>query len=125
MQRSESAHISVIVACRNEIAYIHNFLDSLFWQDLGGTRIEVLIADGMSDDGTRQVLERYRRNFPTLLVIDNPDKITSAGLNAAIHAARGEIIIRMGCPASRKARQAIRDRMGSSPSRTDSSQKSW
>src|SRR6266853_5523326 len=95
MQRSESAHISVIVACRNEIAYIHSFLDSLFWQDSGGTRIEVLIADGMSDDGTRQVLERYRRNFPTLLVIDNPDKITSAGLNAAIHAARGEIIIRM------------------------------
>src|SRR5229473_3861595 len=95
MQRSESAHVSVIVACRNEIAYIHSFLDSLFWQDLGGTRIEVLIADGMSDDGTRQVLERYRRNCPTLLVIDNPDKITSAGLNAAIHAARGEIIIRM------------------------------
>src|SRR6266853_4144240 len=95
MQRSESAHISVIVACRNEIAYIHSFLDSLFWQDSGGTRIEVLIADGMSDDGTRQVLERYRRNCPTLLVIDNPDKITSAGLNAAIHAARGEIIIRM------------------------------
>src|SRR6266851_4485219 len=95
MQRSESAHVSVIVACRNEIAYIHSFLDSLFWQDLGGTRIEVLIADGMSDDGTRQVLERYRRNCPTLLVIDNPDKITSAGLNAAIHAARVEIIIRM------------------------------
>src|SRR5712691_2783887 len=95
MQPTEKPHVSVIVACRNERKNIRNFLDSLCRQALGGVKIEVLIADGMSVDGTRQVLERYRRNFPALRVIDNPDKITSAGLNAAIHAARGEIIIRM------------------------------
>jgi glycosyltransferase involved in cell wall biosynthesis len=95
MQRSENAHVSVIVACRNEITHIHKFLDSLCRQVLGGAKIEVLIADGMSDDGTRQVLEVYRRIVLPLRVIDNPDKIASAGLNAAIRAARGEIIIRM------------------------------
>src|SRR5712691_11831490 len=95
MQPTEKPHVSVIVACRNERKNIRNFLDSLCRQALGGVKIEVLIADGMSVDGTRQVLERYRRNFPALRVIDNPDKITSVGLNAAIHAARGEIIIRM------------------------------
>src|SRR5260370_22268694 len=95
MQRSETPYVSVIVACRNEMAHIHNFLDSLCGQVLDDIKIEVLIADGRSDDGTRRVLEQYRRNFPTLRVIDNPDRIVSAGLNAAIRAAQGEIIIRI------------------------------
>ena len=95
MQRTENALVSVIVACRNERKYIRNFLDSLCRQALGGAKIEVLIADGMSDDGTRQVLELYRRIVLPLRVIDNPDRIVSAGLNAAIRAARGGIIIRM------------------------------
>src|SRR6266705_3194864 len=95
MQPNENIRVSVIVACRNESKYIRNFLDSLCRQALGGVRIEVLITDGMSDDGTRQVLDLYRRMVLHLRVIDNPDKIASAGLNAAIRAAQGEIIIRM------------------------------
>jgi succinoglycan biosynthesis protein ExoA len=95
MQRSENVHVSVIVACRNERKYIRTFLDSLCLQVLGGVKIEVLIADGMSDDGTRQILELYRRMVLPLRVIDNPDKIVSCGLNAAIRQARGDVIIRM------------------------------
>jgi succinoglycan biosynthesis protein ExoA len=95
MQPSENVQVSVIVACRNERKTIHNLLDSICLQSLGGAKIEVLIADGMSDDGTRQILELYRRIVLPLHVIDNPGKIVSAGLNAAIRAARGEIIIRM------------------------------
>jgi succinoglycan biosynthesis protein ExoA len=95
MRRNENIQVSVIVACRNERKYIRNLLDSLCRQTLCGAKIEVLIADGMSDDGTRQVLELYRRIVLPLRVIDNPDKIVSAGLNAAIREARGAIIIRM------------------------------
>jgi succinoglycan biosynthesis protein ExoA len=95
MQPSESILVSVIVACRNERKHIHKFLESLWLQDLGGAKIEVLIADGMSDDGTRQILELYRRIVFPLRAIDNPQKIVSAGLNAAIREARGEIILRM------------------------------
>jgi succinoglycan biosynthesis protein ExoA len=95
MRRNENIQVSVIVACRNERKYIRNLLDSLCRQILCGAKIEVLIADGMSDDGTRQVLELYRRIVLPLRVIDNPDKIVSAGLNAAIREARGAVIIRM------------------------------
>src|SRR6266566_3508127 len=95
MQPSENIRVSVIVACRNERKYIRDCLDSLCRQALGDIKIEVLIADGMSDDGTRQILDLYRRIVLPLRVIDNPDKIASAGLNAAIRAARGEIMIRM------------------------------
>jgi glycosyltransferase involved in cell wall biosynthesis len=49
----------------------------------------------MSDDGTREIVERYCRREPRLRVIANPGRIVSTGLNAAIHAAKGEIVIRM------------------------------
>lgn len=87
--------VSIIVACRNEIDHIHGFLDSLLSQDMKGLSWEAVIADGMSNDGTRQILADYAQRCPQLDVIDNPGRIVSTGLNAAIRAARGQIIIRM------------------------------
>lgn len=58
----------------------------------------------MSDDGTREVLNRFVASSvvgspvissPIVRVIDNPGRIVSTGLNAALKSARGEIIIRM------------------------------
>jgi succinoglycan biosynthesis protein ExoA len=94
-QQTYPIRVSVVVPCRNEIRYIRAFLDSVFRQELGGIEMEVLIADGMSDDGTREVLREYATGFPSLRVIDNPEKIVSTGLNRAIREAKGEIIIRM------------------------------
>jgi succinoglycan biosynthesis protein ExoA len=96
--------ISVLVPCRNEKLHIREFLDSLAAQELDpGCELEILVADGMSDDGTRDVLRDYAaqtRTVPIAVpiivrVIDNPGRIVSTGLNAAILASRGEIIIRM------------------------------
>ncbi len=95
MQRNEAVRVSVIVPCRNEIRHIEAFLDCLRRQDLGRIEMEVLIADGMSFDGTRRVLQEFERRFPASKIIDNPEKLTSAGLNRAIEKALGEIIIRM------------------------------
>jgi succinoglycan biosynthesis protein ExoA len=85
----------VIVPCRNEIRDIRAFLDSVFRQELGQIEMEVLIADGMSDDGTRLVLDEFERKFPAIRVLDNPEQIVSTGLNRTIREAKGEIIIRM------------------------------
>ena len=57
--------------------------------------VEIVIADGLSDDGTREILARFERNDPRLRVIENHAKIASTGLNAAILAAKGEVILRM------------------------------
>ncbi len=95
MSNSASIQVSVVVPCRNEIRFIRAFLDSVLQQDVMGLHVEVLIADGMSDDGTRQVLTEYGRKYPGFRVIDNLGKIVSTGLNAAIREARGEIIVRM------------------------------
>lgn len=89
--------VSIIVPCRNETGHIKPCLHSILAQDdpPGGRSFEVLVADGMSDDGTRDVILALAASNPHLRLIDNPGRIVSTGLNAAIRAARGEIIIRM------------------------------
>ena len=57
--------------------------------------MELLIADGMSDDGTREMLRKAECQDPRVRLIDNPGRIASTGLNAAIQAANGSIIVRM------------------------------
>ena len=90
-----SIQVSIIVACRNEGKHIRAFMDSLLTQDMAGLSWEAIIADGMSDDGTHEVLQDYATRCPQLKVIANAARIVSTGLNAAIGAAFGEIIIRM------------------------------
>lgn len=87
--------ISITVACRNEAKHIRSFLDSLMAQDLDGIDWEVIVADGTSDDGTREILEEYCETRSNVRVISNPGRIVSTGLNSAIRMARGEVILRM------------------------------
>lgn len=88
--------VSVIVPCRNERRDIENSVRSILQQVLHGYRLEVLIADGCSDDGTREILDRMAAENPGRVhVVENPGRIVSTGLNAAIRAARGDYVVRM------------------------------
>jgi succinoglycan biosynthesis protein ExoA len=87
--------VSIIIPCRNEQGYIQVCLKSALDQDLPDAGFEILVADGMSTDGTREYLQQIAKEHPQIRVLDNPGRIVSTGLNAAIRAARGEIIIRM------------------------------
>lgn len=89
--------VSIIVPCRNEAGAIEVFLCNLLDQESlsGGREVEILIADGRSDDGTRAIIEEVAAGDHRVILIDNPGRIVSTGLNTAIRAARGEIIIRM------------------------------
>lgn len=95
MNETAAPDLSIVVACRNEERQIDRFLDSLAAQDFGGFSWEVIIADGMSEDGTRRILEEYCRRWPQVRLVDNPARFVSNGLNNAILAARGATIIRM------------------------------
>lgn len=88
--------VSVIVPCRNEADHIEGFCTSVAAQHLWpGWTLEVVIADGLSDDGTAEMLRRLAQDDPTFVVIDNPGRIVSAGLNLALQRARGDVIVRM------------------------------
>jgi len=87
--------ISVVIPCRNEARHIGAFLESLSNQEAVGIELEILVADGESDDGTGKLLATYCEKDPRVRIISNPGRIVSTGLNAAIEAARGDIIVRM------------------------------
>ena len=91
-----SQFVSIIIPCRNEERFIGPCLDSVLAQDYPPDRIEVLIADGMSVDNTRKILEEYAAKDARVRWFENPPKIVSTGLNILLRHIRGEMVILMG-----------------------------
>ena len=87
--------VTIVVPCRNEVSHIENFINDVLRQELFGVDMEIIIADGASQDGTREILENLAKNESRLHWISNPEKIVSTGLNLAILRAEGDVIVRM------------------------------
>jgi glycosyltransferase involved in cell wall biosynthesis len=89
--------VSLIVPCYNEGQTIGLLLQAIYQQSCPRPALEVVIADGMSGDNTRQVIAEFAASHPDLAVrvVDNPKRIIPAALNTAIRAAAGEIIVRL------------------------------
>lgn len=92
--------LSVICPIFNEERYISQFLDSILKQDYPKDDLEIILVDGMSNDGTRNVVSRYIEKYPFIRLIDNPDKIVPYAMNKGIDEAKGEIIMRLDAHAS-------------------------
>ncbi len=82
--------VSVIMPVRNEANFIERSVGAVLAQDYPRERLEILIADGMSNDGTREVISSLQQAHANVKLIDNPDGIVSAGLNAALRQAKGD-----------------------------------
>jgi glycosyltransferase involved in cell wall biosynthesis len=95
METDAAPLISVVVPCRNEREHIADCVQSILQQKTVPGGFEIIIADGMSDDGTREILNDLARVNPRIRVIDNPQRTTSCALNAAIRHCRGKFIARM------------------------------
>jgi glycosyltransferase involved in cell wall biosynthesis len=87
--------VSVVLPVRNEAPYIAANVAAALAQDYPPERFEVIVADGRSSDGTSRLLEDLAAAEPRLVVVDNPARIVSAGLNRALAASRGDVIVRM------------------------------
>ncbi len=85
---------------RNERRYIERCLRSLAAQDYPRDRFEVIVVDGGSTDGSRELVESIRDELPSLRVVENRGKHTSRGLNIGLAFARGEVIARVDAHAS-------------------------
>ncbi len=115
--------VSLILPIRNEARYIERTLRAVLAQDYPADRLEILIVDGMSGDGTREIIARILPGVawknsgrlaepfdaqpanpqgahnaprtPRIALIDNPARIVPAALNLALRRARGEIVVRV------------------------------
>lgn len=95
--------ISIIIPCRNEEKFIGKCLDSIIEQDYPKDKLEVLVIDGMSEDRTKEILEKYIKQYPYIKLLENPKKYTPFALNIGIKQAKGKIIIRMDAHSTCKA----------------------
>jgi glycosyltransferase involved in cell wall biosynthesis len=87
--------VSILIPCRNERGFIAKCLDSVLANDFPKDELEILIVDGMSEDGTREIVTEYMQRFPFIRLIDNPHRVTPYALNIGIAASRGEIVMRI------------------------------
>ncbi|MDQ3783243.1 MAG: glycosyltransferase family 2 protein, partial [Actinomycetota bacterium] len=85
--------VSCVIAVRNEVGTIAAAVRSCLHQDHPGI-IEVVVADAMSTDGTRETVAAMVAADRRVRLVDNPQRVTAAGLNAAIAASTGEVIVR-------------------------------
>jgi glycosyltransferase involved in cell wall biosynthesis len=87
--------ISLLLPIRNEENYIEACLKSLRAQDYPADRMEILVADGLSTDNTRQIVSNWMKQDPRIRIYDNPKQIVPTGLNLLIPQAKGDILIRV------------------------------
>lgn len=88
--------VTIAIPCLDEEHFIEACLDDVFAQDYPADRMEVLVADGMSTDRTREILRAIeQRRAGQLRVIDNPRRLQAAAMNEMIAQARGEIVVRL------------------------------
>jgi len=100
--------VSIVIPCRNEEVCIVQCLDSIIANDYEKDRLEILVVDGRSEDGTREIVERLAQRYPFIRLLDNPKKITPVALNIGITKATGDIIMRVDAHARLKKDYILR-----------------
>ena len=87
--------ISFILPIRNEAKLISKTVNSILNQKFNDRRFEIIISDGESNDGTKQIIEKLGKKHKEIKVINNPEKISASGFNKALTICTGDIIIRV------------------------------
>jgi glycosyltransferase involved in cell wall biosynthesis len=85
--------ITVVMPVRNEAKFIADTLGQLREQDYPKDRFEILVADGMSDDGTRDIVTRIADEDERVRLLDNPKRRSSSGRNVGFRAGQGDLFV--------------------------------
>jgi len=96
LERTVTDHpgVSVFLTVRNEEAHLGEALAQILAQDYPG-ELEVVVAVGPSDDRTREIADEIARRDSRVIVVENPSGFTPSGLNAAVEAARHDLLVRV------------------------------
>jgi len=91
--KRKGRQITVVMPCYNEEKFIGKAIESLT-DDFFLKNCELLIVDGMSTDGTEDIIQSFiKKGFP-IRILKNKKKLQAYGLNLGISEAKGEIIVR-------------------------------
>lgn len=79
----------------NEARYIDACLTSILSQSYDMTRAEILVVDGLSTDGSADIVRRRAAGDPRIKLLDNPKRILPAAINVGVAHARGKYLLKM------------------------------
>jgi succinoglycan biosynthesis protein ExoA len=78
-----AASVLVVIPCRNEEEHIGRVVIGLL-AEADCVNLKIVVADGGSTDETRSIVNRLAERDSRVILLDNPKRIQSAGLNAAV-----------------------------------------
>ncbi len=76
----------------NERDHIIDCLDAFAAQNWPSESLDVMVIDGGSTDGSRDVVNAYRQSHPWVRVVDNPRGSAAGAFNVGMHQAAGEVV---------------------------------
>ena len=91
--------VSVVIPCRNEENYIEKCIKSFLNQTYPMELLTIIIADGMSTDNTRVVIDRLKEKHNNIVLLDNKGLSAPKGMNLGIKYNNSDIIIIFGAHA--------------------------
>jgi glycosyltransferase involved in cell wall biosynthesis len=87
--------VSIVMPVRNEADFIERTIQCILNNDYPAGQMEVIVADGCSDDGTQAIIERIANRDSRVILLENAGRIVSTGLNMGLRASKGDIFIRI------------------------------
>jgi len=93
---SYKPRVSVIVPTYNEAGFIEVKLDNIYWRDYPKDRLEVIVVDSASSDGTLEIVRRWAERHPDLrlVLVEEPVRMGKGyALNVALSHASGEVVV--------------------------------
>ncbi|MHC4069708.1 MAG: glycosyltransferase family 2 protein [Planctomycetota bacterium] len=91
----DSPFVTIIMPIRNEVEFIERAVRSLLNNNYPTDGMEILVVDGISDDGTRDIIKHLAAEDSRVRLLDNPHRIVPHAMNKGINESRGDIIIRV------------------------------
>lgn len=95
LQYTELPFVSIIMPIRNEADFIEGAIRSILDNDYPAEKMEILVVDGISDDGTKEIVQRLSVSDGRVKLLHNKRKIVPVAMNIGLKASQGDLFIRI------------------------------
>ncbi|MDX9715171.1 MAG: glycosyltransferase family 2 protein [Dissulfurispiraceae bacterium] len=90
---TDNPFITVVMPVRNEVRFIKETINQILSQNYPSDQYEIIVADAMSDDGTREVVLQIASEHIQVKLMNNTKLLSSSGRNIGFRNGKGDIFI--------------------------------